>query len=103
MFDAPQSWKMQEPEKVLQILREVQCWRLGHWNGCCCSAFSLRNVDISITCATHGEQAVRVSSAAYADQSLLDPILAEVHRQMVDQAFQPNRWVQYIGSTRVTI
>lgn len=31
MFSAPESWKMSETEKVVAIIKEVECWRLGNW------------------------------------------------------------------------
>jgi hypothetical protein len=84
MFDAPQSWKMSEPEKVLTIIKEIECWRLGNWDGCLCSRFSIRNVDVEISCGKGRDRGIWVSSASldYMDVKLLHPIAEEVQRQV---------------------
>jgi hypothetical protein len=83
-FSVEQSWAMSEPEKVVALLKENQLWRLAHWDGCCCSNFSVRNVNIDISCGKGREQAVWVSSTSgdYDDETLLRPIMAEVIKQL---------------------
>ena len=39
-----------EPELVLDLIKEVGVCRLGNWDGCCCSGFSVRNVNVDISC-----------------------------------------------------
>ena len=97
MFDAPQSWKMTEAEKVVAIVREVECWRLGNWDGCCCSRFSVRDVDIDISCGKDGEQrGVRVSSRSgdYTDVEQLRPIAEEIVRQLAEQSGRAGPFAQ---------
>lgn len=88
---------MSEPEKVVAIISEVQCRKLGNWDGCCCSNFSIRNVNVDISCGKGREQAVWVSSASgdYEDQSLLKPIMAEVIRQVTEQSARRGTFAQY--------
>jgi len=97
VYDVEQSWKMNEPEKVLAIIKEVGLWRLGNWDGCCCSHFSLRNVDVDISCGKGREQAVWVSSSSgdYEDKELLRPIMAEVIKQVSDQSGRGGSFAQY--------
>ena len=89
MFDVKESCKMSETEKVVTIIKEVQCWRLGNWDGCVCSNFSIRNVDIEISCGkSAAEQAVKISSRSmdYLEESALRPIADEVFAQVTEQA-----------------
>ena len=105
MFDTPQSWKMSEPEKIVAIIKEVECWRLGNWGGCCCSHFSIRNVDIDISCGKGREQAVWIGSPSMDywngvskngnDENLLRPIMEEVVRQLTEQSGRGGTFAQY--------
>ncbi len=61
MFSASEFSKMSEPEKVVAIIKELECFRLGNWDGCCCSHFSIRNVEVKISCGKGAEQSVRVT------------------------------------------
>ncbi len=101
MFNAPEAWTMTESEKVVALIKEIECWRLGNWDGCCCSRFSLRNVDVDISCGKGGEQAVWVScpSLDYGDIELLRPIMDEVIRQVTEQSGRGAKFAQYIGGT----
>ncbi len=93
--------KMTEPQKVLAIIEELECWRLGNWDGCCCSHFSIRNVDVRISCGKGDEQAVWVSSRSfeYDDKELLRPILREVVRQVTEQSNRGGSFAEYIDNT----
>lgn len=62
MFTAQESWRMSEPQKVLSIIKDVGAWRLGNWDGCTCSSFSIRNVNIDIGCGKGSPRRVHVSS-----------------------------------------
>ena len=102
MFNTEQSWKMREPEKVLALIKEIGVSRLGYWDGCCCSHFSIRNVNVSISCGKGGEQAVRVSSRSsdygdvdHGDPELLRPIMDEVVRQLNEQSGRGGKFAEY--------
>src|SRR6185312_17385679 len=92
MFDVEKSWKMQEPEKVLALIKEMEVWRLGNFDGCCCCRFSLRNVDVEVGCGKGGDRGVWVSSPSMdywdrmtedsSDERMLRPIAEEVARQV---------------------
>jgi hypothetical protein len=96
-FSAEQSWKMSEPEKVVALIVEVRCWRLGNWDGCCCSRFSVRNVDVDISCGKGREQAVWICSSSmdYDDKSLLKPIMKEVIKQLKESSGRGGSFKQY--------
>lgn len=98
VFSAPESWVMTETEKVVAIVRKVGCWRLGNWDGCCCSRFSVRNVDVEISCGKGREQAVWVSSKSldYIDAAFLKPIMAEVIRQVTEQSGRGGVFAEYV-------
>lgn len=91
------SWPVSEPERVAALIREIQCWRLGNWDGCCCSRFSLRNVDVDISCGKGREQAVWVSSPSmdYDGEKDLRPIMDEVVRQLNEQSGRLPQFAQY--------
>lgn len=90
MFTIEESWKMSEPEKVVAILKEVGVWRLANWDGCICSRFSIRNVDVKISCGKGQKRGVWVSSPSmtycshenWGDGLSLEPIAEEMQRQM---------------------
>lgn len=97
IFSAVQSWKMIETEKVVALIRSVECWRLGNWDGCCCSNFSVRNVDIDISCGKGREQAVWVSSHSYEyhNKENLRPIMDEVIRQIDSKSGRIGEFARY--------
>ena len=97
MFSTEESWKMTEPEKVVAMIKELGCWRLGNWDGCCCSSFSLRYVDVRILCGKGGEQGVWVGSGSgdY-DEESLQPIMEEVVRQCDEQAHRANPFIGHV-------
>lgn len=99
IFTVEQSWKMTEPEKVVSLIRLLECWRLGNWDGCCCSRFSIRGVDVDISCGKGGQQAVWVSSPSldYMDKELLRPIMDEVIRQVTEQSGRGGSFAQFLG------
>lgn len=89
MFTPEQSWKMSEPEKVVALIREVECWRLGNWDGCCCCHFSIRDVEVDISCGKGREQAVWIHSTSceYPEAeatTLLAPVMDEIVRQLTE-------------------
>ncbi|ESY89032.1 hypothetical protein X739_00610 [Mesorhizobium sp. LNHC220B00] len=91
---------MSETERVVALIKELECWRLGSWDGCCCSRFSLRNVDVKIRCGKGGdEQAVYVSSVSSDhDDETLKPIMADVIRQVTEQSGRSGEFAQHIDS-----
>jgi hypothetical protein len=100
MYTAEQSWEMTEPEKVVALIKEVQCWRLGNWDGCCCSSFSIRNVHIDISCGKGREQAVWIHSNSLdypkgEDALLLTPVMDEVVRQLNEQSGRGDAFARY--------
>lgn len=83
-YRSGQEWfRLTEPERVVAILREVGIEVLGNWDGCCCSNFSIRNVNVDISCGKGRKQGVWVwsRSSDYDDKVLLIPIMDEVLTQ----------------------
>lgn len=79
---------MTEVEKIVAIIKGLGCWNLGHWDGCCCSYFSIRNVDIRISCGKNGDQSVWVTSRScdYDDVVQLRPVMAEIIKQLKEHS-----------------
>ena len=96
MFE--QLWDMAqtETEKVVCILRAVQCRRLGYWDGCCCSNFNVRYVNVDISCGKGREQAVWVSSTSRDfGKEELKPVMAEVIKQVSEQSGRAGKFTEY--------
>jgi hypothetical protein len=77
-------WGKTEPQRVTDLIREVGLHRLGNLDGCICCNFSIRNVDVEISCGKGGERGIKVSSASMDYEngtSELKTIADEVHRQ----------------------
>jgi hypothetical protein len=97
MFTVEESWKMSEPEKVLALIRELGCWRLGNRDGCCCCNFSIRNVDVRISCGKGGEQGVWVGSGSTDyNADLLKPIMEEVVRQCDEECARAAPFIGHV-------
>jgi hypothetical protein len=91
---------MTESEEVVSLIKEVGCWRLGNWDGCCCSRFSVRNVDVEIHCGNGMEQSIWVSSYSMDyddDEALLRPIMAEIVKQVTELSGRGGTFSQYIN------
>ena len=96
MFTTEESWNMSEPEKVVALIKEAEVWRLGNFDGCICSSFSVRNVDVQISCGKGQGRAIKVSSVSgdyysersgeYGDPEMLRPIAEEVQRQILEKS-----------------
>jgi hypothetical protein len=100
LFSIHESWKMSEPSKVIAIIRDVGCWRLGHWDGCCCSHFSVRDVTIEISCGKGAEQAVWVYSASseWSGRSAdLRAIASVVLDELRINSGRSDNWVVYLA------
>lgn len=54
--------RLSEPERVAYLIREIGPGYLGHFDGCICSRFSIRYVDVEISCGSNGERGVWVGS-----------------------------------------
>jgi hypothetical protein len=82
--DIQEWWRTPEPQRVLQLMREIGVWRLGNCDGCMCTSFSIRYVDIDVSCGKGRERGVWVSSGSmdYSDTDLLQPIAEEIRRQI---------------------
>lgn len=104
MYTREEGWKMSEPEKVLAIIKELGVWVLGNWDGCCCSKFSIRNVDVDIACGKGRNQGVYVSSDSMdylnqdliMDEDLLRPIAEEVAKQCDEHAWRSKKFEYHI-------
>lgn len=98
LYSDRQSWKMSETDKVVSIIKDVQCWRLGKWDGCCCSHFSIREVEVDIACGKGKEQSVTVRSGSsdFPDENSLRPIMDEVIRQVTEQSGRSGEFKQII-------
>jgi len=105
IFSPEESWTMSEPQKVAALIREVGLWRLGNWDGCCCSRFSIRNVDVDISCGKGRDQGVWLSSNSLDywkegttdgnDEELLRPIMEEIIRQLIAQSSRGGNFAQH--------
>lgn len=73
-----------EDRQVLDLIKEVTIYRLGNWDGCSCSHFSVRNVNVDISCGKGRDRGIFVHSNSmdYDDVELLRPIAEEVKRQV---------------------
>lgn len=77
---------------VVDLIREVGVGRLGFFDGCTCCSFSVRTVDVDVSCGKGRERAVWISSRSLDywdqstpngnDESLLRPIAEEVAKQV---------------------
>lgn len=78
-----------EVQRVVDLIREVGVERLGCFDGCVCCRFSVRHVDVEISCGKDGSRGVWISSRSLSysdgrdgcDETLLRPIAEEVRRQ----------------------
>lgn len=75
-----------EPELVLELIREVGVHRLANWDGCICSHFSIRNVNVDMSCGKGRDRGLWIESRSgdYENgdhDALLRPIAEEVVRQ----------------------
>lgn len=102
MLTAEESWDMTEPQIVVALIREVECWRLGNWDGCCCSSFEIRNVRVDISCGKGREQAVWVSSESLDYPQGLNPIMDEVIRQLTEQSGRGGSFARYFEPCRAS-
>lgn len=84
--------KLTELEKVISLISDLKVWRLGNWEGCCCSQFSVRGVNVDISCGKGREQAVWVSSNS---KNLLRPVMAEVVKQVTEHSNRSGKWAEY--------
>ncbi len=90
---------MSEQEQVVALIREVGINRLGNWDGCCCSRFSIRNVDVDIACGKGRHQGLWISSGSldYGDtdaeqERSLRPIADEVVSQLREKSSRDDNW-----------
>jgi hypothetical protein len=62
-FDYSTEWSKSEPQRVMDVIREVGVHRLANLDGCICSDFSIRNVEVEIRCGkSSAPRGIRVSS-----------------------------------------
>jgi hypothetical protein len=61
-FDYSLEWKKTEPERVLDVIKEVGIHRLANLDGCICCSFEIRNVRVEVCCGKGGERGCRLSS-----------------------------------------
>lgn len=70
MFTKEESWTMTETEKVVEIIKLVEVWRLANFEGCTCSKFNIRGVDVEISCGKGGPRVIEVSARSCDDHNL---------------------------------
>jgi hypothetical protein len=98
IFTAEESWQMSEPEKVLAIIKEMEIWRLGNWDGCCCCQFNIRNVSVDISCGKGRKQGVWINGGELdygpgaLPEKLLRPVADEVVRQLTEMTSRSGDW-----------
>lgn len=90
-FDYSTEWPKSEPQRVLDVIKEMGIHRLANLDGCICSGFEIRNVEIDISCGRGRDRGCWVSSRSMdypEDEVELAKILAavgeEVRRQIDD-------------------
>jgi len=87
-------WATPEHERIVELVREIGVWRLGNFDACVCSRFSIRSVEVEINCGKARPRGVRISSVAMDywngssedgnNEILLRPIAEEVARQVAE-------------------
>jgi hypothetical protein len=90
MFDL-----LNEPGRVDLLISAIGCSRLGNWDGCVCSQFSIRNVDVEIACGKGSKpQGVRVSSTHgdYTDRAMLEMIADTIVEQLEASCSRSGPW-----------
>lgn len=89
---------MSETERVVAIIKDVECSSLGNWDGCCCSEFSIRNVLVEVSCGKGRKQGIWVSSRSmdYDDAGLLQPVMDEVFAQVTEQSGRGGPFAQHL-------
>jgi hypothetical protein len=85
-------WNTPEHQRVVEVISDAEVARLANFDGCICSRFSVRNVDIEIGCGKGGKRGVFISSPSLdywdgesaddCDPELLRPIAEEIVRQL---------------------
>jgi hypothetical protein len=88
MFTREESWKMSEPEKVLALIKEIGIWRLGNFDGCICSSFKLRDVNVDISCGKGMDRAARVYSNSMDFMEDHDEQMKDIAEEIKRQAEQ---------------
>lgn len=78
--------EISQPEAsiVAQIIRDVGPSVLGHFDGCICSRFSIRNVDFVVSCGSSSARGAVIStkSGDYEKVSDLSPIVDAFQEEM---------------------
>ncbi len=89
-----------EPELVLELIKEIGVSRLGNWDGCECSSFSIRNVTVDISCGKGQKRGILISSNSmdYEDEGLLYPIGEDVKQQVESSSHRGPITVSYQGA-----
>lgn len=87
-FDYSLEWQKSEPEKVLDVIKDVGIHRLGNLDGCICCSFSIRDVNVSVSCGKGSNRGCRIYSNSMdypTDEKELSLVLSEVGDEIVRQ------------------
>lgn len=76
---------MNQTDRVVELIRTVGVRELGLLDGCICCRFSVRNVEVDISCGKGADREIIVGSRSllYEDDAELRPVLEEVERQAI--------------------
>lgn len=78
-------WIDREVQDIVDLVREVGVYRLCSRDGCTCGGFTVRNVEVEVSCGKGFDRGVRVFSNHFdyhgREDSLL-PVAREVARQV---------------------
>jgi hypothetical protein len=90
-FDYRKEWDKSEPQKVLDVIKEIGIHRLSNMDGCLCGGFEIRNVEIDFACGKGRDRGIYISSRScdYSDDEAglakeLGEVGVEVHRQFLE-------------------
>lgn len=87
-FDYSLHWYTPEPQRVLEVLKEVGIHRLANFDGCLCGCFAIRNVKIEISCGKGADRGIKISSRSMdypASAEELEKVLCEVGNEVQRQ------------------
>lgn len=92
-FDYTLDWGKSEPQRLLNLIREIGIHRLAAFDGCLCGSFEIRNVEIDISCGKGRDRGIWISSRSLAyppSEGDLKQILYEVGKEVQRQIIALN-------------
>lgn len=81
-------WDKSEPQRVFDVIKEIGIHRLANLDGCICSSFEIRNVEINISCGKGGDRGCWISSRSidYPESEVeLAKVLGDVGAEVLRQ------------------